>query len=103
MAADPAAAWAAILGMALATYLTRVAGPLLLARMTLSPRLTALLTAMPGAILVSIVLPGLAHGGPAEWLAALAAAGVAARTRKLLLAMLAGVGVVLLLRHLIST
>lgn len=91
-----------ILGMAAVTYLTRALGLAILARVRPTPGLEAFLRHMPGAILVSIIVPGLAAGGPAEWCAGLAAALVAARTRHLVLTMLTGVAAAALLRALIA-
>ncbi|GGM75262.1 putative membrane protein [Halarchaeum rubridurum] len=90
----------AIVGMAVGTYLTRVGGYWLVSRFELTPRFQAWLSYVPGAILVSLIVPELAKGGPAKWGAALAALVVAWRSGNILYAMLAGIGVVLLLRHL---
>ncbi|GAB4359086.1 MAG: hypothetical protein Kow00114_11750 [Kiloniellaceae bacterium] len=61
---------AAILGMALATWLTRYLGYWLVRRMTVSGRLAAALDAVPGAILMAIIAPKALATGPAETLAA---------------------------------
>lgn len=95
-----AVALVAIVGMAVGTYFTRVGGYWLVSRFELTPRFQAWLSYVPGAILVSLIVPELAKGGPAEWGAALAALVIAWRTGNILYAMLAGIGVVLLLRHL---
>jgi uncharacterized membrane protein len=89
----------AILGMALATYATRAGGLWIVSRFELPERLQAALEYTPGAILVSIVVPAVLAGGPAELLATLAAALVARRTGSLLLAVAVGVGALLLLRQ----
>lgn len=90
-----------ILGMALVTYATRAGGIILMSRVTLSPRMAAWLKHIPGAVLVSIVAPGIVAGGVPEVLAAIAALLVARRTGSLPLAMVAGVGVVWLARTLL--
>ena len=89
-----------ILGMAAVTYLTQALGLAILSRVRPTPGLEAFLRHMPGAILVSIVAPGLAAGGPTAWGAGLAAALTAARTGNLVLTMLVGVVVAALLRAL---
>ncbi|MGA7730083.1 MAG: AzlD domain-containing protein [Chloroflexia bacterium] len=104
-----------ILGMAAITYATRVGGFLLLSRASLQGKLGAWLHYVPGAVLIAIVAPsvlparlfGLQGGesgaltaGPAEAIAALVTAAIAARFKNLLLAMLAGVATVWLLRRL---
>lgn len=98
MSLDPLSL-AAIFGMALATYATRAGGLWLVSRFELPERLQAALEYTPGAILISIVVPAGLAGGPAELLAALAAALVARRTGSLPLAVAAGVGALLLLRQ----
>jgi uncharacterized membrane protein len=94
----------AIFGMALVTYLTRMSGLWLMSHMTLSTRMKAWLGYLPGTVIVAIVAPTVFSTGFAEAGAALATVFVMARTRKVLLAMIVGVGFVwglrLLLAHL---
>jgi uncharacterized membrane protein len=87
-----------VLAMALITYATRAGGLWLMARLTPSPRVEAALEALPGALLVALVAPTVLARGPAEALAALAAGLVMARTGNVVLAMGAGVGLVVVLR-----
>lgn len=89
-----------IIGMAIGTYFTRIGGYWFVNRFDLTPRLRAWLSYVPGAILVALIVPELAKGGLAEWVAAGAALVVAWRSGNILYAMLAGIGVVFLLRHL---
>jgi uncharacterized membrane protein len=96
---DPITVLAIVL-MALATYATRAGGLWLANRFDLSERAGAWLDAIPGAILVSLVAPTVLTGGPAQALAAVAVVVVALRTGSLPLAMVAGVGAVVLLRSL---
>ena len=91
-------ALAAILGMALVTYATRAGGLWLMGRVAPTPRVETWLRALPGAIIVSLVAPVALGGDPAETLAALATAAVAARTGGVLPALIAGVAAVWLLR-----
>jgi uncharacterized membrane protein len=91
-----------ILLMALATYATRAGGLWLASRLTLFDRIEAWLDHIPGAILVSLVAPTILTSGFAEALAALAVILVALRTGSLPVAMVTGVGVVLMLRALVS-
>lgn len=99
MRIDPQALIAIVL-MALATYATRAGGLWLASRLTLSGRVEAWLGYIPGAILVSLVAPAVLASGLAEAFAALAVVLVAIRTRSLPLAMVVGVGAVLVLRNL---
>lgn len=89
----------AIVGMAIGTYLTRIGGYWLVSRFELTPTVRAWLNYVPAAVLVSLIVPELADGGPAEWGAAGAALVVAWRSGNILYAMLAGIGAVLLLRR----
>jgi uncharacterized membrane protein len=84
--------------MAIATYATRSGGLWLASRLALSERMEAWLGYIPGAILVSLVAPTVLTGGLAETLAAVAVILVALRTGSLPVAMVAGVGAVLVLR-----
>ncbi len=85
---------AAILGMALATYLCRAGGYAVL-RATRPPRFVqAMLHHLPGCIFVAFLAPALASGGPDTWVAALVTLAVQVVFRKLALAILAGVGTV---------
>jgi uncharacterized membrane protein len=89
-----------ILGMALVTYVTRVSGLWLMSHITLSARMEAWLSYLPGTVIVAIVAPTVLSTGLAEVGAALATVLVMVRTRNVLLAMIVGVGVVWGLRLL---
>lgn len=104
---------ATILAMAVVTYATRVGGFLLLSKSMLEGRVGQLLHYVPGAVLIAIVAPsvvplklfeaqggesGALTAGPAEAIAAVVTAAVAARFKNLLVAMLVGVATVWLLR-----
>ena len=97
MSLDPQALLTIAL-MAIATYATRAGGLWLASRLSLSERMEAWLGYIPGAILVSLVAPTVLTGGLAETLAAVAVILVALRTGSLPVAMVAGVGAVLVLR-----
>ncbi len=97
MSLDPQALLTIAL-MAIATYATRSGGLWLASRLALSERMEAWLGYIPGAILVSLVAPTVLTGGLAETLAAVAVILVALRTGSLPVAMVAGVGAVLVLR-----
>ncbi len=69
----------AILGMALATYATRLAGLALAGRLQLSPRAQAAFDAIPPAVLVAVIAPSALATGWPETVAALLAALAATR------------------------
>ncbi|MHB2264330.1 AzlD family protein [Aliihoeflea sp. PC F10.4] len=65
-----------ILGAAVATYLSRIGGHLVLSRFSrVHPRVEAALDAVPAAVLTTLVAPAAYTGGPVE-LVALAAAAI---------------------------
>ena len=99
MTLDPQV-FAAILAMATATYVTRLAGFWLVRRIKLEGRFAAALEAVPGAILIALVTPTALATGPAETLAALATIILALRLPTLM-AVAGGVGIVALLRLVI--
>ncbi|MFA9414962.1 AzlD family protein [Natrinema sp. HArc-T2] len=87
-----------ILAMTLVTALTKVGGFWLLRRIEVSERLEAGLSVLPGAIVIAILGPELATGGPAEWGAAGVVVLVMWRTENILLALCGGIGAVVLFR-----
>lgn len=92
------AALAAILGMALVTYTTRVGGFWLAGRLPPSGRVAAGLRYAPGAVLAAIIAPAALEAGPPGLAALLLTVGVARRTKNLLIAAVAGVVLVAALR-----
>ncbi|MEO3385524.1 AzlD family protein [Mesorhizobium sp. CAU 1741] len=88
-----------ILGGALATYLSRIGGHLVLSRFErIHPRVEAGLNAVPAAVLTTLVAPAATTGGPAEW-AALVVAGLVALRGGLSAMFIAGAVVLILLRN----
>lgn len=90
----------AVLGMAAATYALRIGGLLLAGYLPRRGRWAAAFEQVPGAVMVAIVAPAILAAGPLGWIAAAACAGVALRTRNLLLTMLVGIAIVGIARHL---
>jgi uncharacterized membrane protein len=90
----------AILLMALVTYACRAGGYWLMGRVALSPRVEAGLAYLPGAVLISLVGPAMVDEG-IPGVCAVAATAVTMRvSNNLLLAMLAGIGTIWLMRQL---
>lgn len=88
-----------ILAAALATYLTRVGGHLILSRFdTVHPRVEAGLNAVPPAVLTTLVAPAMLSAGPAEW-AAIIVGGLVALRGGLMTMFLAGAFVLIGLRQ----
>jgi len=92
---------AVIAAMAAATYLTKAGGLWLLTRFGVNDRVEAALEVLPGAIVVAVLGPELATGGPPEWLAGSVVAVVAWRTGNIFLALVTGVGAVVVLRAML--
>ncbi|MCO6415236.1 AzlD domain-containing protein [Siccirubricoccus sp. KC 17139] len=89
---------AAILAMAVATYLCRAGGYAVLRVVRPPPFVQAMLAYLPGCIFVAFLAPALADGGWPAWGAGTAALLVQARFRTTALAILAGVATLWLLR-----
>jgi len=96
-----ASALLAIVLMALVTYACRAGGYWLMGRVTMSPRIEIGLTYLPGAVLVSLVAPAMAEEG-IPGVCAVAVTALAMRmTNNLLVAMVAGIGTVWLVRQIV--
>ena len=97
---DPGAwgAYLAILAMALATYLCRISGVVLMGFVPLTPRVRRGLAALPGSIVFATVLPLIERLGLAAGLALVAAILSMVLRRSELLALLVGMATVSLAR-----
>jgi len=84
---------AAIAAMAAATYAMRAGGFLLMAQVPLTPRLRKMLDALPGSVVVAVVLPIVVREGPVAALAIGAAVLVMLVRRNDLVAVLTGMAV----------
>ncbi|KQS72654.1 hypothetical protein ASG39_02570 [Rhizobium sp. Leaf371] len=89
---------AVIILAAIATYLTRIGGAIMMARMErIPPRMEAALNAVPAAVLSTLVAPAIVYGGVDVTIAILAAFLVGLRFSALPM-LLAGWAVVMVLR-----
>ena len=84
---------AAILGMALASYLCRAGGYAVLRAIRPPHFVQAMLQHLPGCIFIAFLAPALARGGLESWVAAAATLAVQVVFRKLAVAILTGVAV----------
>ncbi len=89
---------AAILGMALATYLCRAGGYALLRATRPPPFVEAMLRHMPGCIFVAFLAPTLAGTGPTGWVAAAVVLATQAAFRRLAVSIAVGVAALWLLQ-----
>jgi uncharacterized membrane protein len=92
----------AIIGMALATYATRVSGLYLMRGVTVKGRLKAALDAMPPAILMAVIAPTILTTGIAETIAAAITATAAFMRLPFIVTILIGVISVVLLRMVLN-
>jgi uncharacterized membrane protein len=93
--------WIIIAG-AIATYLTRIGGHLVISRFDhIHPRVEAGLNAVPAAVLTTLVAPELLNAGPAEW-AALVVAGLVSLRGGLMAMFLAGAAILILARQFVG-
>lgn len=91
-----------IVAAAVATYLTRIGGHLVISRFAqIPPRVEAGLNAVPAAVLTTLVAPQALGAGPAEW-AALIVAGAVALRGGLMTMFLAGAAVLILARQFVG-
>ncbi|MGO4172304.1 AzlD family protein [Bosea sp. TAF32] len=93
--------WGAVLAigaMAIATYLCRIAGVVLMSFIPLTPHVRRGLAALPGSIVVATVLPLIERLGAAAAVALLVAIGTMILRRSELLALLTGMAAISALR-----
>ena len=84
----------AILAMAVATYLCRISGVVLMGFIPLTPHVRRGLAALPGSIVAATVLPLIERLGPAAGLALLAAVASMVIRRSEILALAVGMSVI---------
>jgi uncharacterized membrane protein len=89
----------AILLMGIVTYALRAGGYWLMGRVTISPRVEAALAYLPGAVITALVVPSAFGAGVPGVAGVLAVALVMWKRPNLLLALIAGIGTVVLLRN----
>ena len=87
-----------VAAMAVTAYLTRIAGFFLMSFVAVTPRVEAWLKALPLAIMGAILAPTFAHGGPAEYAGFAATFAVFMWRRNDILAAVAGMATVALVR-----
>ena len=92
-----------ILWGAVATYLTRIGGHLVLSRFErIHPRVEAGLNAVPAAVLTTLVAPALVTGGPAELVTLVVAGAVSIFFDGMMAMFLTGAAVLIALRYFIG-
>lgn len=89
--ATTAGALAAIVIMALVTYLTRAGGVFVMARVPIGPKVERFINAMAGSVLVAVITPMAVQGDWGARLALVATLVVMLATQKALAAITAGI------------
>lgn len=84
---------------AIVTYALRFGGLMLASRLPNSGRFKRFMDALPGTILISLVMPGIVTAGIVGGVAALCTAVCAYKTKNVFVAMLLGVVIVAVSRH----
>lgn len=92
--AIPSQVWLTIFAAALATYGLRLGGLLLAERLPRTGRFQRFMQALPGTILLSLIIPSAINAGPWGWLATLATAACSLRTGNVFISMLLGMTIV---------
>ncbi len=92
----------AIAAMAIVTYATRVGGFLMMSYVPLTGRVRAFLQALPGSVVVALIVPVAASGGLAATAAVLTALAIMAWRRNDLIAVLCGVAAAALARAILN-
>lgn len=94
---------AAIVGMALATYFTRIGGLLLTSHTTRFSGFTErFVKNLPAALLAALISPKLASGDPSIWLAAVVTIALVWRTKNTLLGVASGTAACALIRWIMG-
>ena len=91
----------AILLMGIVTYSLRAGGYWLMGRITISPRMESALAYLPGAVITALVVPSALEAGFPGIVGVVAIALVMWKRPNLLLALVAGMGVVVLVRGIL--
>ena len=82
--------WLVIAAMTAVNYAIRTGGFILMGYVPLTPRVRAILNALPGAVVVAIVLPLMVQGGLPAWAAVIVSIALMAWRRSDLLAVVFG-------------
>jgi uncharacterized membrane protein len=92
--------WLLIAAMTSVNYAIRTGGFILMGYVPLTTRVRAILNALPGAVVMAIVLPLIVRGGAPAWAAILVSIALMAWRRNDLLAVVAGMAAAALIRAL---
>jgi uncharacterized membrane protein len=86
--------WLTILGAALVTYSLRIGGLLLAGRLPKTGRFKRFMDALPGTILLSLIVPAAIGAGPIGWVATFSTGLCSLKTGNVFLSMVVGILIV---------
>ena len=92
--------WVTIGSAALVTYFLRLSGLLMAERLPKTGRFRKFMNALPGTILLSLIIPAAISAGPAGWLATAATGLCSLKTGNVFLSMIVGVAIVAVARNI---
>jgi uncharacterized membrane protein len=90
--------WLVIAAMTAVNYALRSSGFILMGYVPLTPRVRSILNALPGAVIMAIVLPLMVRGGLPAWAAVFVSIALMTWRRNDLLAVVAGMAAAALIR-----
>jgi uncharacterized membrane protein len=93
-----AGVWLAIAAMAAVTFSIRAGGFFLMGYVPLTPRVRSIFNALPGAVVIAIVLPLVVRNGLPAWAAVAASVAIMLLRRNDMLAVVGGMAAAALLR-----
>jgi uncharacterized membrane protein len=90
--------WLVIAAMTAVNYAIRTGGFILMGYVPLTPRVRSILNALPGAVVMAIVLPLMVRGGAPAWAAVLVSIALMTWRRNDLLAVVCGMAAAAVIR-----
>ncbi len=94
--------WVTVVGLAVASFGLRLAGVIFVSRLPQSGPLARALDALPGCLMVSLIMVMMMKGGSIEWFVGICVLFSAGITRNATVSMFLGVGLIAVLRNFIG-
>jgi uncharacterized membrane protein len=94
--------WVTVVGLAVASFGLRLAGVIFVSRLPQSGPLARALDALPGCLMVSLIMVMMMKGASIEWFVGICVLFSAGITRNTTVSMFLGVGLIAVLRNFIG-